>query len=229
MKEKSQHRPYPGRAFIFDMDGTLVDNMKYHSKAWLALFQRLGIHLKADEFLRRTAGKTNSEILYNILGKNLTEYEIQELSDQKETFYRELYRPHLKAIQGLISFLSKAVELGIPMAVATAAGQKNIEFILRGLQIEPFFKAIVGAEDIRNGKPDPEIFLKSAERLEVTPEACLVFEDSILGIEAAARAGMRAILIKTSYKPEELGYQPALWMTISNFTELDIHSLVNSM
>lgn len=208
------------------MDGTLVDNMSYHSKAWLELFDSLGIHLEADEFLRSTAGKTNPEILREIIGKHLSEQEIRELSDRKEAYYRKLYHPNLKAANGLLPFLLQAKDLGIPMAVATAAGKENIDFILSGLDIESFFKAVVGAEDIEKGKPDPEIFLKSAQKLHVDPQACIVFEDSPNGVEAARRAGMKAILVTTSHQPEELENQPALTLVVSDFTAVDIQAVL---
>lgn len=214
------------RAFIFDMDGTLVDNMRFHSQAWLALFESLDIHLDADEFQRRTAGKTNPEILRKFTGRDLTNGEIQTLSDRKENFYRDIYRPHLKATPGLLPFLEKARELNIPMGVATAAGQENIAFVLQGLMLGVFFSAIVGAEDIQKGKPDPEIFIKSANKLNIHPENCIVFEDSLFGIEAAQRAGMRAVFITTSHRPEELGDQPALLLVIPDFSVLDIEALV---
>ena len=226
IKKENQARSRRRKAFIFDMDGTLVDNMKFHSKAWLALFDSLGIHMEADEFQRCTAGKTNPEILREISGKQLTDGEIQELSDRKESVYRTLYQPHLKATGGLLLFLRQAKELGIPMAVATAAGRQNVQFVLQGLQIENFFEAVVGAEDIQNGKPDPEIFLKSAQRLDVLPEACIVFEDSPNGVEAASRAGMKAILITTTHQPEELGDQPALLLAVSDFTALEIQAML---
>jgi beta-phosphoglucomutase family hydrolase len=214
------------RAFIFDMDGTLVDNMKYHSQAWRALFESLGIHLEADEFQRRSAGKTNPEILRKFTGRNCSKEEIQVLSDQKENFYRDLYRPHLKAIEGLLPFLKHAKELNIPMGLATAAGIENIAFVLQGLKLENFFSAIVGAEDIQKGKPDPEIFIKSAAKLHIQPEDCIVFEDSLFGIEAAQRAGMRAVFITTSHQPEELGNQPAVMLAVPDFSTLDIKVLV---
>jgi beta-phosphoglucomutase family hydrolase len=214
------------RAFIFDMDGTLIDNMGYHAKAWLALFDRLGMHLKADDFQRRTAGKTNPEILHTFLGRDLSDVEVQALSDQKENFYRDLYRPHLKTIPGLLPFLEKARELKIPMGLATAAGKENITFVLKGLQLEAFFDTIVGAEDIRNGKPDPEIFLKSANRLNIPPEDCIVFEDSLLGIEAAHSAGMQAVFITTSHLAGELRGHSAVLLSVADFSMLDFESLL---
>ena len=224
--QKNRPRTNGKRTFIFDMDGTLVDNMRFHSQAWMALFESLGIHLEADEFQRRTAGKTNPEILRKFTGCDLTDGEIQVLSDQKENFYRDLYRPHLKATTGLLPFLRQAQELNIPMGLATAAGQENIAFILNELKLGDFFCAIVGAEDIQKGKPDPEIFIKSAYKLHAQPEDCIVFEDSLFGVEAAQRAGMRAVFITTSHQPEDLGNQPTVMLAVPDFSSLDIKVLV---
>jgi beta-phosphoglucomutase len=213
-------------AFIFDMDGTLVDNMRYHSQAWMALFESLGIQLDADEFQRRTAGKTNPEILREIAGRNMSDEEVRALSDQKENYYRKLYKPHLAAISGLLPFLDKARNLEIPLGLATAAGQENIHFILHGLNLGGFFSAIVGADEIRHGKPDPEIFIKTAKKLHIQAEKCIVFEDSLLGIEAASRAGMQSILVTTSHQLDELSLQHSLLFAVEDFSALDIHDLI---
>ena len=228
MNEKNRVRPQCKRAFIFDMDGTLVDNMKYHTQAWLALFESLGIHLEADDFQRNTTGKTNPEILRQITGRNLSDIEIQDLANQKEANYRKLYRPHLAAINGLVSFLSSAKEYHIPMAVATSAGRQNIKFTLEGLQIKSFFGVVVGSEDILNGKPDPEIFLTTAHRLQVQPKDCIVFEDSHFGLEAADRAGMKAVLLTTSHQPVEMCNQTNILLAVSDFLGLDIHALLRA-
>lgn len=228
MSEENQDGSQCKRAFIFDMDGTLVDNMKYHTQAWLALFSSLGIHLEAEDFQRRTTGKTNPEILRQITNRNLTNIEIQNLSDQKEAYYRKLYLPHLTAINGLVPFLYMAKDNGIPMAVATSAGRRNIQFTLEGLQIKSFFGVAVGAEDILNGKPDPEIFLTTANRLQVQPKDCIVFEDSRFGLEAAERAGMKAVLLTTSHRPAEVGTQINVLLAVSDFSDLELQGLLRT-
>lgn len=222
---RDQARQQNPRAFIFDMDGTLVDNMNFHTQSWLALFDSLGIHLDPDEF-RSTAGMTNPEILRHFMRRNLTADEIQELGEKKEIFYRKQYKPHLAAVNGLVAFLEQAKVNGIPMAVATSAGQQNIQFTLEGLKIKGFFNAIVGADEIQNGKPDPEIFLKAAQRLQVSPHDCIVFEDSRFGIEAANRAGMKAVLLTTYHQPADMGTQVDIFMAVSDFSILDIQSLL---
>jgi len=191
------------RAFIFDMDGTLVDNMHFHTEAWGKMLAENGVEMNAHDFLVKTAGKTNREILPTVFGA-ISDEKIAELGERKETLYHELFLPHRKALKGAIEFLEEAQSLGVKMAVATAAPIVNVEFILDGLDLRRFFDAITTAADITNGKPDPEIFLKSAEKLGVEPQNCLVFEDAVGGFEAAHAAGMQSIGIATVNSIEDI-------------------------
>ena len=183
-------------AFIFDMDGTLVDNMRFHTDAWRELLAESGLEVDAHEFLVRTAGKTNREVVPEIFG-DVSDDEILRISDWKESKYRELFLPHRQLVTGAQTFIEKAAELGVKMAVATAAPPENVEFIIDGLELRHRFDAIVAAADVKRGKPDPEIFLKSAERVGVDPSRCMVFEDALGGFEAAFRAGMKSVGIAT--------------------------------
>lgn len=194
---------YEKRAFIFDMDGTLVDNMRFHTEAWGKMLAENGIEMNANDFLVKTAGKTNREILPTVFGA-ISDKRIVELGNRKESLYQELFLPHRKAIEGAIEFLEEAQKLGVKMAVATAAPNVNVEFILDGLNLRKYFQAVTTAADITNGKPDPEIFLKSAEKLGVEPRNCLVFEDAVGGFEAAHAAGMKSIGIATVNSIEEI-------------------------
>jgi beta-phosphoglucomutase family hydrolase len=194
---------FTNRAFIFDMDGTLVDNMHFHTEAWGKMLAENGVKINAHDFLVKTAGKTNREILPSVFGE-ISDEKILELGERKETLYRELFLPHRKAVAGATEFLEDAQRLGVKMAVATSAPIANMEFILDGLELRRFFGAITTADDITNGKPHPEIFLKSAEKLSVEPKNCLVFEDAIGGFEAAHRAGMKAVGIATVNRIEDI-------------------------
>jgi len=220
----------PGRyAFIFDMDGTLVDNMRFHAQAWAELFASLGVAISSGELRARTSGKTSTEILRGILGPHLSEGEVAEYIERKEELYRAAYLPHMKPIAGLDHFLSEAHRLNIPMAVATSAGERNIHFVLGGLGLEPYFQLIVGAEDVRWGKPNPAMLLTAAHRLKVAPEGCLVFEDSLAGLEAVRRAGMRAIAITTTHAAHELQGLPAVIQVIADYCGLNPASLLEML
>ncbi len=208
-------------AFIFDMDGTLVDNMGVHLETWIALFAEHGRTLTAQQFHEQASGKTTFETLRLLFDPRLSDAQCQALADQKEAHYRRLYRPRMRLVAGLAAFLDQARRLGIPMAVATSAPQPNVEFVLDGLDLRRYFGVVVGGDDIRRGKPDPEIFLLAARRLGAAPDQCIVFEDSQAGIEAARRAGMRAIALTTSVPAEELCRAPHVEQAVPNFTGLD--------
>lgn len=170
--------------FIFDMDGTLVENMTFHVQAWQRFLADMGIEMTEAEIHQQTHG-TIEEIIRRICGNHLSDLEVAALGEQKETLYRTLYQPHLRPIRGLVAFLRSAQDMGIPMAIGTSAGHRNINFVLEGLNIAGYFSACVGGDDVTQGKPHPETFLTAVQRLRVTPECCVVFEDTLSGIEAA--------------------------------------------
>src|SRR5687768_9569840 len=159
---------YADRAFIFDMDGTLVDNMRHHTEAWRTLIEENGFEFNERKFLVETAGQTNREIIPGVFGAMSNE-RLSELALRKEELYREVYLPHRAPVAGLIEFLDEAQGLGIKMAVATAASPANMAFILDGLDLRNYFHVLTTAADVRRGKPDPEIFLLSAEKMGVNP------------------------------------------------------------
>jgi len=194
---------YADRAFIFDMDGTLVDNMRFHTDAWRTLIEENGYEFDARKFLVETAGQTNREIIPSVFGAVSNE-RLNELALRKEELYREVYIHHRKPVDGLVDFLGAASDLDIKMAVATAASPPNMAFILDGLELRKYFGAISTAADVKRGKPDPEIFLLSAERLGVEPKSSIVFEDAFFGFEAAKRAGMKAIGLSTVNSADEI-------------------------
>ena len=216
---------YSRRAFIFDMDGTLVDNMRFHGAAWKAMLLENGIEADANDFLVKTAGKTNREIIPNFF-KDATEDRLLELGLRKETLYRELFLPERRAIDGAIEFLEAAQTLGVKMAVATAAPVANVEFILDGLDLRRYFDAITTAADVKDGKPNPEVFLKSAEKLGVEPKHCLVFEDAVNGFEAAHRAGMKSIGIATVSSIEDILRLASVVEAHNDFGELNARELI---
>ena len=216
-------------AFLFDMDGTLVDSMPFHGRAWMELLVEFDVRMGTEEFLRQTSGKTNRQILREVLGIPLSDAELSVFEERKELLFRSLCRPHLKPIAGLMEFLAASRRLGVPMAVATAAGRANREFALGGLGIGSYFDAVVGAEDVRHGKPHPEIFLRAAERLGADPAKCVVFEDALSGIEAAGRAGMGAVALTTSLAVREFRGYPAVIQIAGDYVSLHPHALVETV
>ncbi|MCE3606352.1 HAD family phosphatase [Massilia sp. P8910] len=216
------------RAFIFDMDGTIVDNMSFHTESWIAFFQRRGKDIDADEFFRATAGRQGKEIIRSHMGEHLNDDEVRALNDEKELVYRELYEPHRKTVTGFDGLIALAKEMNVALAVATAAPNANITFTLDGLDLRRHFDTVVGAADVARGKPHPDVFLLAAERCGVAPEHCIVFEDAPLGVEAARRAGMRAVVLTTTLPAEAFADFDNVIHIASDFSELTIDELFSS-
>ena len=213
------------RAFIFDMDGTIVDNMDFHTRAWITFFERRGTAIDADEFFRTTAGRQGREIIRSYMGEQLSDVEVSDLNKEKEVVYRELYGPHRKTVPGFETLVRHARERRVALAVATAAPDANITFTLDGLDLRQHFDVVVGAANVQRGKPHPDVFLLAAERCGVAPEHCIVFEDAPLGVEAARRAGMRAVVLTTTLPAEAFAEFDNVIHIASDFSQLTIDAL----
>jgi beta-phosphoglucomutase family hydrolase len=213
-------------AFIFDMDGTIVDNMAFHTKSWLEFFARRGKEYDAEAFFRETAGAQGREILRERLGADVTDEEIAALAAEKDALYREMYGPHRAAIRGFEDFVTQADEKGVALAVATSAPPKNIVFTLDELDLRRHFATVVGAADVKQGKPHPDVFLKAAEQLGADPANCIVFEDAPMGVEAARRAGMRAVVITTTLPAEAFKEFDNVIAIVGDYDELSVDALL---
>lgn len=191
----------PARALIFDMDGTIVDNMRFHDDAWESWYGQYGLPFERATFSQRTAGMAISDIIGpHFPGADAAE--LDRLAEEKESVYRETYRPHVAALSGLVDLLDRARSHGVPVAVGTAAAPPNIALILDTLALRERFATIVSPSQGFRGKPHPDMFLAAAERMGVAPGDCIVFEDAPNGVEAARRAGMRAVAILTMLPAE---------------------------
>ena len=217
------------RAFIFDMDGTLADTMPYHEMAWQTLLSDLGLAVDQDEFFVWSAGLTNREIFPRLLGRDVPATELATLSETKESRYRELYRPHMATLPGVLPFLQRSIDAGFPRAVGSAAPPDNLDLVLDGLNLRPYFQAVVGGADVRHGKPDPAIFLQAAAKLGAVPGHCVVFEDAPAGIEAARRAGMSCVVVTTTLNRAQIEEMDAaaahVIHVIDDFNDPALHSL----
>ncbi len=211
-------------AFIFDIDGTIIDSMRCHERSWEVFLTRRGVPTVGEDFFRRTAGRTGVEVMRELFGP-LSDADARAFVAEKEAIYRELFAPEFREIAGFTAFARAAKAAGVRLACATAGEPDNIRFALRGLALEDFFDAAVGAHDVARGKPEPDLFLLAAERLGAEPADCLVFEDAPLGIEAARRAGMRAVAIASTVPAAELGAPAHVVARATDFTSLDPHLL----
>lgn len=179
---------------IWDLDGVVVDSAEFHRAAWQRLAAELGRAFTDDDF-RRTFGMRNPEIIASVLRVEGPPERVAELGERKEALYRELARGRLRMLPGVERLLRELAERGVPQALATSTPRANVELILAELGLRDRFQALVTAEDVRKGKPDPEGFLLAAERLGVPAGWCVVLEDALVGAQAAAAAGMRCVLV----------------------------------
>lgn len=208
------------RALIFDMDGTIVDNMGYHNRAWAEWHQRHGFPFDEASFFARTAGKANAEIL-GPLFPGADAAEIERHAEAKEEVYRDLYTAHAAPLAGLLDLLALAEERGIPKAVATAAPPGNIAAVLDTLDLRRRFATVVSPSQGFRGKPHPDMFLATAERMGAAPSDCLVFEDAPLGVEAARRAGMKVVALLTMLQAADFPDDGTVIAAVRDFSALD--------
>ena len=190
------------KGFLFDLNGTMVNDMPYHIKAWHRKIIELGGTLTLEEMKHECYGK-NDELLERVFPGKYSMEEKIKLGNDKEALYRIEFKPELKLIAGLEAFLAKAHANNIKMAIGSAAINENISFVIDNMQIAHYFLAIVSANNVVKSKPHPETFLKCAELLQLHPNECLVFEDTPKGVECALNAGMKAIVILGEHTAEE--------------------------
>lgn len=191
-------------AVIFDMDGVIVHNNSFHREAWKIFCKKYNYDLSDTEYDLHYTGRTNDVILRHFFQRDLTSQEILFHAGEKEKLYRDAYAPHLKLAEGLTDFLEILKNENIPVGVASNAPLVNIDFVLEQTDIRKYFQAIIHADMVKRGKPDPEIYLHTAQILGAKPASCLVFEDSPTGIEAAIHAGMKVVGLTTTHPSSDL-------------------------
>jgi beta-phosphoglucomutase family hydrolase len=213
------------KAFLFDLNGTMVDDMPYHIKAWHNILTGLGADISLERMKQECYGK-NHELLERIFPGRFSEAEKDEMSLAKEKKYREVFSLELKLIKGLHDFLSEAHNAGIKMAIGTAAIMSNVDFVIDGVNIRHYIDAIVSADNVDESKPHPETFFKCAELLGIDAKDCLVFEDTPKGTESALNAGMDCIVITTLHQPEEFSTYKNVIGFINNFDDPFLKNLI---
>ena len=187
------------KAVIFDIDGTIVDNMSLHAEAFGVFAQRHGLPPLTTEDRARLDGRRNSEIFPILFGRDVPRDEWQAYEAEKEGLYRELSRGRLQPMTGLLDLLARLEVLGLPMALATSAPEPNVVHTLHELALDDAFSIIVRGDQVGRGKPAPDVFIEAGRRLEVSPADCLVFEDAPMGVVAAQAAGMPVVALTTSF------------------------------
>jgi len=207
----------PIRGVVFDMNGTLIDDIPFHFQAWRSLASELGVELTEQKF-QSFNGLKNEDILPKLVGPGVPPEKVAKLIEQKEATYRELYRPHLALIPGARELLARLKAGSVPVAIASSAPPENRAMVIDGLALRDHVAFVVAAEGLP-GKPEPDVFLEAARQLGVPAIACLAFEDAVSGVQAAARAGMLVGAVTTNNSAETLIAAGASF-AIRDFTSL---------
>ena len=204
------------KGFIFDMDGVVVDNHQYHFKAWMEFAQKYKFPLDATIYRDTFNGKTNADLFRMIFG-DISQDQINAYAEEKESNYQKLYEKEMKPMKGLIDFLDYLHRHQYKVALGTSAPTKNVDFTLDKLFLRKYFHVILDGPQVKNGKPDPEVYLMCAAKLELDPKHCVVFEDSLAGLESGKRAGCSIVGVATSHEAYEL--RPLTEKILHDFTE----------
>ncbi|MCC2546052.1 HAD-IA family hydrolase [Hymenobacter sp. BT175] len=207
-------QPY---ALIFDMDGVLVDNTPYQARAFQLLFRDLGLTTNARRLLARLNGMPATEILKTVFRHPVPEKQLKEYATQREFLYRVLYWSKRQETPGLSAFLQAARDAGFKIGLGTGSAPETIGYIIDHLDLRRYFDVVVGKADVEKGKPHPDTFTEVARQLGIPPERCVVFEDALLGEQAAYKAKMRVIAVSSGLKPSQFQAPMAV---IKDFTQL---------
>jgi len=210
------------KAFLFDLNGTMINDMEYHIKAWHRILNDLGVDISMEKMKTECYGK-NEEILERICPGRFTTEQKEQMSMEKEMQYQKEFRPHLRLIKGLDGLLERSQEAGIKMAIGSAAIMFNVDFVIDGLGIRHYFDALVSADNVKKSKPDPETWLTCAKELGIAFSECLVFEDSPKGVESALNAGMDCIAITTMHQAQDFKQYGNVIRFIENYENLEVN------
>lgn len=207
------------------MDGVIVDSNPYHKRALKEFCKKHGRDLTENELREKIYGRRNQDWLTNIFGA-LDAATMKQFADEKEALFREVYEKDIKPLDGLVDFLRKLGQLKITCVIATSAPRSNVDFTLEKTGTSQYFSTILDDSYVKEGKPDPEIYLKAAAAVNFRPPWCVVFEDSLAGVQAAKNAGCKVVGITTTHTPDEL---TGTDLVIDSFTGLEPNLLISRL
>lgn len=200
--------PFEPRAVVFDLDGTLADNMAWHAQAFQTFLERHGRPALTLEMRRRIDGKTNADIMPILFERDLTPDEVDAYAAEKEGLYREISRGRVRATAGVYRLLEGLEARDVRVAVATSAPPENVRHTLSELGLTDRLAVIARSDEVPRGKPAPDVFLRAATLLGIAPASCLAFEDAPVGVAAARAAGMRCVAVTLTFTPEAFAAHP---------------------
>lgn len=204
-----------------------MDNTEAHLRAFMEFAARHSVPLTAEQFIP-LFGRGNDEIMPAIVGREVVDkFGLEALADEKEALYRRIYAPEIHPIAGLTELLHDLCSRGILCAVGSSGPRANVDFVLEKCSIADCFAAVVSGDDVTHCKPDPEIYMRAAERLGLPASQCVVFEDSLNGIRSAEAAGMPVIAISTTCDRSVLARQNAVRIIVDDYAALTAQQVIN--
>ena len=217
----------PGRGVIWDLDGVIIDSADLHFQSWRETLARHGITMNREQF-EQGFGRRNDDIVAGIANRPVTPDESTAIGREKEVTYRQIVAGHARFFPGVMELLSSLKESGFKQAVASSAPADNLALVVREMKLESFIEATVDASQVSTGKPDPEVFLKAAEKLGLQPKDCLVIEDAVAGVEAAGRAGMAVVAVSNTHPKEKLAAADLVVASLEGIEPSQLLELINA-
>ncbi len=213
-------------AFVFDMDGVIIHSNPYHKIALHQFCEKYGYHLTEDQLRNKIYGRTNKQWITNLFERELKPEELHFYAEEKEGLFRDLIEKDIKSLDGLEGFLEKMDALKIARAIGTSAPKSNVDFVMAKTHLKKYFTTVLDDSFVENGKPHPEIYIKCAAALGFAPANCIVFEDSLSGVEAGKASGAKVVGVATTHTHEELAGTDFI---IDDFQHLDPAELIKKI
>ncbi|RZJ54818.1 MAG: HAD family phosphatase [Flavobacterium sp.] len=211
------------QCIIFDMDGVICHTNPHHAKAFEAFFDKYKVPHTPQEFEDHMYGKHNGYIMSHFFKRSIIGEELIKLEDEKEGMFREIYKDKVETIPHYLKFLEQLKSRGFKTAVATSAPRANLDLIANFLKLDEKMDSMMSSEDVQHHKPNPEVYLKSAERVGVSPSDCVVFEDSFSGVTAGLNAGMKVVGVLSTHTKEQL---PPCDFYINDYSEVNVDKVL---
>ncbi|MEJ2249966.1 MAG: HAD family phosphatase [Candidatus Lokiarchaeota archaeon] len=209
---------------IFDMDGVLADTSSAHFKSWKMIAKKLGVDF-SKQFFSKTFGQRNDSTIRKLVKGNISSDKIEYWGKLKEKYYRDLIKDEIEPLPGVISLIKSLKNHKFKLAVGSSGPKENVDLLLDSLKIKDFFDIIVTAEDVKEGKPNPEVFLTVSKNIQIRPEKCIVIEDAPVGIEASKRAKMKTIALTSTHNKLELKGADLILNSLENLNVENIKNL----
>lgn len=216
---------YSDYCVIFDMDGVLADTGPIHFESWVKMANEIDVEF-TREFFEDTFGQQSVIITRKLLGDEVDDKELVKRANLKELYYREMVKDKLEPLPGAIELIKTLKDKQFKLAVGSSGPPENVELLLNSLKVKKYFDVIITAAEVSKSKPEPDVFLIAAKKVNVKPENCIVIEDAPVGIEAAKRADMKSIAITTTHDKNELSSADLIVKDLSFVSIKDIIKLL---